>query len=143
MNSHLTTKALALLLGLTLAAGGMSACKKDGSAPETVPPENTVTAQGEEPGAPAAAETTAETEEVPPSPYPKLTDFSWTMANADAVGSLTFEGGNACLNLLAGGVTKTLSGPAEVEDKTLTIGGEKIGWAVVASFCKLTVDDVG
>ncbi len=141
MNDHLTTKTLSLLLALILAAGGMTACQKGGGAPETVPAETEAAEPAEV--TETAPETVPPAEAAPTSPYPKLTDFSWTMANADAVGSLTFEGGNACLNLIAGGVTKTLSGPAEVAEKTLTVDGEKIGWAVVATFCRLTVDGVG
>lgn len=143
MKSRLTRKTLSLLLALLLSAGGMCACGKDGSTPETVPPEDGITAPEEETPAPAAAEADPETEVIPSSPYPKLTDYSWTLSGSEGVGYLTFDGGNAILKLMAGDVTKTLSGPAEVSEKTLTVDGEKIGWAVVASFCKLTVDGVG
>ena len=129
-----------------LAAGGTYSCGKGGGTPETVPTEDGVEAPAsseEGNDAPDAAEAAPETEEIPSSPYPKLTDHSWILTGSEGVGFLTFNGGNACLNLLVGDVTKTLSGPAEVTEKTLTVDGEKIGWAAVASFCKLTVDDVG
>ena len=77
------------------------------------------------------------------SDYPKLTDYSWSLTGSDAVGVLTFSGGEAELLLCADGQNMKLSGPATVGDKTLTIGDTKIGWAVLASFCRLTVDGVG
>ena len=140
MKSRQATTVLSLLLSLLLAAGGTTACGKESAAetPEKLPAETAAALDAEE--EPSAGDS----EETPAAVFPdeakRLTDISWTSASADAVGSLTFDGGNAELNLMTGGTVKTLSGPASFSGKTMTVGGQQIGWAVVASFCKLTVD---
>lgn len=125
-------KRLSLLLALLILFASCAQSTKDAAeeAPETVPVS--------EAPVPAAPET-----EPPLSDYPKLTDHSWTIANSEAVGALTFKGGEAEFFLLADGESVSLSGPVSVGNKTLTIGDTEIGWAVVASFCKLTVGGIG
>lgn len=91
------------------------------------------------------ASTPAEEEEETPAASTfdgsKLTGESWSVANSTVVGSLTFDGDNASLNIIENGEDKSVSGAYTVEDGKLTIDGTEIGWQVVASFCKLTVGD--
>ena len=135
-------KLVALILCAILCASALVSCG-GGGVETTAPAADTPAAE-----APAADAGTAEeapaVEEAPAAPAfdgSKLTGQSWGVANSTIVGSLTFDGSNATLNLLENGEDKSISGACTVEDGKMTIDGTEIGWQVVASFCKLTVGD--
>ena len=130
-------RAVALLLSLALLSSWSGGTPDSQPESDALPQTEAVTDE-------RPAETEAQTGPLPfVSDYPKLTDHSWSAASSDAVGALIFSGGEAELLLRADGVDLALKGPADVREKNLTIGDKEIGWAVLASFCKLTVDGVG
>ncbi len=136
-------KLVALILCAILCSSALVSCGGGGVETTDAPAANPTTSE-----APAADAGTAEeapaVEEAPAAPAfdaSKLTGQSWGVANATVVGSLTFDGSNATLNLLENGEDKSISGACTVEDGKMTINGTEIGWQVVASFCKLTVGD--
>ena len=144
MHSRLGRKTLSLLLCLTLAAGAVSCTKKDADPPEDAT-ETVGTPEAEEASGqtePAGDEAEEEAFSVPEFAS-KLADYSWALTGDEAAGFLIFDGGTAELKLLADGEDRSVSGPVSFSEKTMTIGDRTVGWAVVASFCRLTVDGVG
>jgi len=137
-------KLVALILCAVLCTSALVSCG-GGTEPTTDAPAAGTTT--ETPAADAGTAEDAPAEEAPAEPAApafdgsKLTGQSWGVANATVVGSLTFDGDNATLNILENGEDKSVSGAYTVEDGKLTINGTEIGWQVVASFCKLTVGD--
>ncbi len=135
-------KLVALILCALLCSSALVACG-GGSGVETTAPEATETTAPEA-GTTEEAPAEAEEETEPEASVfdaSNLTGQSWGVANSTVVGSLTFDGDNATLNLLENGEDKSISGACTVEDGKMTIDGTEIGWQVVASFCKLTVGD--
>ncbi len=136
-------KLVALILCAILCSSALVSCGGGGGVETTDAPaaDNTVT---DAPAADAGAEEAPAVEAEPAAPAfdaSKLTGQSWGVANSTVVGSLTFDGSNATLNILENGEDKSISGACTVEDGKMTIDGTEIGWQVVASFCKLTVGD--
>ena len=136
-------KLVALILCAILSASALVSC---GGGTTEAPAADAGTV-AEAPAADAGTAEDAPAEEAPAEPAApafdgsKLTGQSWGVANATVVGSLTFDGANATLNLLENGEDKSISGACTVEDGKMTINGTEIGWQVVASFCKLTIGD--
>ncbi len=132
-------KTVSIFLSLILPAFLLVSCSPGGD-PGTSPSVPTQSDAGSAPDPEADASET----EAPAVPdfAAKLTDHSWFIANPSAVGAMTFEGSEASFLLFENGEDKSVSGPVTFAEKSLTIGGEEFGWAVVASFCKLTRGDI-
>lgn len=135
-------KLVALILCALLCSSALVSCG-GGSGVETTAPEAGTETTAPEAGntEEAPAEETPAEEAAPAFDASKLTGQAWGVANSTVVGSLTFDGDNATLNLLENGEDKSISGACTVEDGKMTINGTEIGWQVVASFCKLTIGD--
>ncbi len=137
-------KLVALILCALLCSSALVACGGGDSGVETTGGDTQTTTTTPAEGGDTAGEEAPAVEEEPAAPAfdaSKLTGQSWSVANSTVVGSLTFDGDNATLNILENGEDKSISGACTVEDGKMTIDGTEIGWQVVASFCKLTVGD--
>ncbi len=135
---HLIFSLTALLLSALL----LASCASEGNAvsPDEQTPVSDPAADEDEPEAGSAQAETAAPVRSPT--VSKLADHCWFIATPTTVGSLIFDGNTASLSLLENGEDKSISGPVTFTEKTLTIDGQEMGWAVVASFCRLTWNGV-
>ena len=122
-------KTVSLFLSLILAVFPLASCTSETAPSPSVPTQSDA-------GSAPDPEADAPETEAPALPdfAAKLTDHSWFIANPSAVGALTFEGSEASFLLFENGEDKSVSGTVTFAEKSLTIGGEEFGWAVVASF---------